>query len=137
MNITLQAFLLSISWFLSFLVTLISLVLISKLQFCGSNIIDHFFCDVAPILELSCSDTSLVKLEIYVCSVPIVLLPFLFITGSYISIFVNIIQISSTTGRQKAFSTCSSHLIVVCMPILWNALCRVCRTNKPLLSKYE
>ncbi|XP_077321071.1 olfactory receptor 11L1-like [Lithobates pipiens] len=115
MNITLQALLLSTSWLLSFLVTLVSLVLISKLQFCGSNIIDHFFCDVAPILELSCSDTSIVKLEIYVCSVPIVLFPFLFITGSYISIFVNIIQISSTTGRQKAFSTCSSHLIVVCL----------------------
>ncbi|XP_073465058.1 olfactory receptor 11L1-like [Aquarana catesbeiana] len=115
MNITLQALLLSTSWLLSFLVTLVSLVLISKLQFCGSNIIDHFFCDVAPILELSCSDTSIVKLEIYVCSVPIVLFPFLFITGSYISIFVNIIQITSTTGRQKAFSTCSSHLIVVCL----------------------
>ncbi|XP_018425501.1 PREDICTED: olfactory receptor 998-like [Nanorana parkeri] len=115
MNVTLQTLLVISSWLLSLIVTLVSLVLICSLQFCGSNIIDHFFCDVAPILQLSCSDTSIVKLEIYVCSVPIVLFPFLFITGSYISIFLNIIQISSTTGRQKAFSTCSSHLIVVCL----------------------
>ncbi|KAM4013578.1 olfactory receptor 5G29-like [Anomaloglossus baeobatrachus] len=84
-----------------------------RLQFCGSNVIDHFFCDVAPLLELSCSDTSIVKIEIYVCSIPIVLFPFLFIMGSYISIFLSIVRISSTSGRQKAFSTCSSHLTVV------------------------
>ncbi|XP_075699582.1 olfactory receptor 5G29-like [Rhinoderma darwinii] len=113
MNLSLQVLLVSSSWFLSLVVTLTSLLLICRLQFCGPNVIDHFFCDVAPLLELSCSDTSLVKIEIYVCSVPIVLFPFLFIMGSYISIFLSIARISSASGRQKAFSTCSSHLTVV------------------------
>ncbi|XP_075187323.1 olfactory receptor 5G29-like [Anomaloglossus baeobatrachus] len=113
MNSRLQGLLVSSSWFLSLVITLTSLLLICRLQFCGSNVIDHFFCDVAPLLELSCSDTSIVKIEIYVCSIPIVLFPFLFIMGSYISIFLSIVRISSTSGRQKAFSTCSSHLTVV------------------------
>ncbi|KAM3918222.1 olfactory receptor 11L1-like [Leptodactylus fuscus] len=113
MTLSLQVLLVASSWFLSLVVTLTSLLLICRLQFCGPNVIDHFFCDVAPLLELSCSDTSLVRIEIYVSSVPIVLFPFLVIMGSYISIFMNIIRISSTSGRQKAFSTCSSHLTVV------------------------
>ncbi|XP_040266951.1 olfactory receptor 998-like [Bufo bufo] len=113
MSLSLQVLLVASSWLLSLVVTLTSLILICRLQFCGPNVIDHFFCDVAPLLELSCSDTSLVKIEIYVCSVPIVLFPFLFIIGSYISIFLSIVRISSTCGRQKAFSTCSSHLTVV------------------------
>ncbi|XP_063802616.1 olfactory receptor 5G29-like [Pseudophryne corroboree] len=115
MSSSLQVLLVMSSWLLSLTVTLVSLILVCQLQFCGPNVIDHFFCDIAPLLEISCSDISKVKLEIYVCSVPIVLFPFLFIMGSYISIFLSIIRISSTSGRQKAFSTCSSHLIVVCL----------------------
>ncbi|KAG9480862.1 olfactory receptor 5G29-like [Eleutherodactylus coqui] len=113
MSLSLQVLLVTSSWLLSLVLTLSSLLLIHRLQFCGLNVIDHFFCDVAPLLELSCSDTSLVKIEIYVCSVPIVLFPFLFIMGSYTSIFLSIVRISSTCGRQKAFSTCSSHLTIV------------------------
>ncbi|XP_044127218.1 olfactory receptor 998-like [Bufo gargarizans] len=113
MSLSLRVLLVASSWLLSLVMTLTSLILICRLQFCGPNVIDHFFCDVAPLLELSCSDTSLVKIEMYVCSVPIVLFPFLFIIGSYISIFLSIVRISSTCGRQKAFSTCSSHLTVV------------------------
>ncbi|XP_071970225.1 olfactory receptor 5G29-like [Engystomops pustulosus] len=115
MNLSLQVCLVASSWILGLVVTMTSLLLICRLQFCGSNVIDHFFCDVAPLLDLSCSDTSFVKIEIYVSSVPIVLLPFLFIIGSYSSIFWSIVRISSTSGRQKAFSTCSSHLTVVSM----------------------
>ncbi|XP_069805649.1 olfactory receptor 5G29-like [Dendropsophus ebraccatus] len=113
MTLTLQVLLVALSWFLSLVVTLSSLLLICRLQFCGSNAIDHFFCDIAPLLELSCSDTSLVKIELYVSSVPIVVFPFLFIMASYISISMSIVRMSSTSGRQKAFSTCSSHLTVV------------------------
>ncbi|XP_077137173.1 olfactory receptor 5G29-like [Ranitomeya variabilis] len=113
MNSSLQVLLVSSSWFLSLVISLTSLFLICRLQFCGPNVIDHFFCDVAPLLELSCSDTAIIKIEIYVCSIPVVLFPFLFILGSYISIFMSIVRISTTSGRQKAFSTCSSHLTVV------------------------
>ncbi|XP_053330331.1 olfactory receptor 11L1-like [Spea bombifrons] len=115
MDLKLQFYLVTSSWMLSLMVTIVSLVLICMLHFCGPDVINHFFCDVAPLIDLSCSDTSMLEMEIYVSSVPIVLLPFLFITGTYISIFVAIMRIPSTTGRQKAFSTCSSHLIVVCM----------------------
>ncbi|KAM4663567.1 olfactory receptor 11A1-like [Discoglossus pictus] len=115
MSLKLQIHLIVSSWLISLVITLLSLALICQLQFCGPDVIDHFFCDVAPLIELSCSDTSSINLQIMVCSVPIVLAPFVFIIWTYISIFLTIVQIPSTTGRQKAFSTCSSHLTVVCM----------------------
>ncbi|XP_073403093.1 olfactory receptor 11L1-like [Dendrobates tinctorius] len=101
------------SWGLSFMLDFLSLTLVCGLDFCGPNVIDHFFCDFAPLLELSCSDTTSVSIEMIVLSFPIILLPFLFIVTSYIFIFIVIFGISSTSGRQKTFSTCSSHLVVV------------------------
>ncbi|XP_072006602.1 olfactory receptor 5P66-like [Engystomops pustulosus] len=101
------------SWELSFMLMLITFSLVCSLDFCGTNIINHFFCDFAPLLELSCSDTTGVSIEMIVLSFPIVLLPFILVIMSYISIFITIFGISSTSGRQKTFSTCSSHLVVV------------------------
>lgn len=103
------------SWVLGFALTLIPGILVTTLQYCGPNVIDHFFCDLAPFLELSCSDVYVVQTEIIVFSLPIILLPFLFIIATYVNIFLSIINISSTSGRKKAFSTCSSHLTIVCM----------------------
>ncbi|XP_056404963.1 olfactory receptor 11A1-like [Hyla sarda] len=103
------------SWVLGFALTLIPGILVATLQYCGPNVIDHFFCDLAPFLKLSCSDVSVVQTEIIVFSLPIILLPFLVIIASYIKIFLSIMKISSKSGRKKAFSTCSSHLTVVCM----------------------
>ncbi|XP_063302534.1 olfactory receptor 5P66-like [Pelobates fuscus] len=103
------------SWLLSFLLALITCILIDGLQFCNYSMLDHFFCDVLPLLELSCSDTSLVKMEIFMVIPFIAVCPFVFIIVTYVYIFVTILGISSTTGRQKAFSTCSSHLTVVCL----------------------
>ncbi|XP_063785656.1 olfactory receptor 1468-like [Pseudophryne corroboree] len=104
-----------VTWILSFSVVLIHTLTITKLQFCGPDIIDHFFCDLAPLLELSCSDTSLVQLEVTCLSALLVVIPFLIIIISYVYIIAAILQIPSITGRQKAFSTCSSHLAVVSM----------------------
>ncbi|XP_075061764.1 olfactory receptor 1468-like [Mixophyes fleayi] len=104
-----------VTWILSASVVLIHTLTITTLQFCGPNIIDHFFCDLAPLLELSCSDTTLVQLEVTLLSALLVVIPFLIIIISYVYIIATILQISSTTGRQKAFSTCSSHLAVVSM----------------------
>ncbi|KAG8446303.1 hypothetical protein GDO86_013945, partial [Hymenochirus boettgeri] len=102
------------SWLLGFLLSLIPGVLVTTLQFCGCNAIDHFFCDLVPLLALSCSSkTSLIQMEIIVSSIPVILFPFVFIMGTYLSIFLTILKISSKSGRQKAFSTCSSHLIIV------------------------
>ncbi|XP_075715850.1 olfactory receptor 1468-like [Rhinoderma darwinii] len=113
MSVKLRYSLIISSWVLSFILALISLVLVWDLDFCGLNVINHFFCDFAPLLELSCSDTTIMDVEIIVLSVPIVLLPFMFIIITYVCIFITIFGISSTSGRQKTFSTCSSHLVVV------------------------
>ncbi|KAM3924565.1 olfactory receptor 11L1-like [Leptodactylus fuscus] len=100
-------------WIMVFAVILTISVSMSYLWFCGPNVIDHFFCDFDPILELSCSDTFLINIEGMILAVPIVLSPFMLIMVSYVYIIITILKIPSVTGRQKTFSTCSSHLAVV------------------------
>ncbi|XP_075433845.1 olfactory receptor 5V1-like [Ascaphus truei] len=101
-------------WFFGFIGTLSMVILICVFQLCNPNVIDHFFCDFTPILEHSCSDRFIVDTVVFVLGVPIIIFPFVFIIVTYVCIFHNILRISSTIGRQKAFSTCSSHLAVVC-----------------------
>eukprot|EP00079_Xenopus_tropicalis_P013009 XP_002940710.1 PREDICTED: olfactory receptor 11L1-like [Xenopus tropicalis] len=102
-----------LSWLLGFGIILIIVYMVGKLQFCKHNTINHFFCDFTPLLELSCSDTFfLLQIDI-IFSIPLVICPFIFIIGSYICIAHQILKIVSSIGRQKAFSTCSSHLAVV------------------------
>ncbi|KAM4691767.1 olfactory receptor 11L1-like [Rhinophrynus dorsalis] len=100
-------------WILGFTLNLISVLPMSKFNFCNDNIIDHFYCDLTPIQKLSCTDTTFIELITFVFSVPIFILPVCAIIGTYMYIFLAILRIPSTTGKQKAFSTCSSHLIVV------------------------
>ncbi|KAM3924553.1 olfactory receptor 11H4-like [Leptodactylus fuscus] len=105
--------LVAMCWFLAFFFLFFMTISPSKLHFCGPNIIDHLFCDLVPFLELSCSDTFIVYLEIYIMGAPTILIPTIIIVLSYTSIVRAVLRIPSSTGRQKAFSTCSSHLIVV------------------------
>nr|XP_012296614.1 olfactory receptor 1052-like [Aotus nancymaae] len=84
-----------------------------KLSFCGPNVISHFFCDLPPLLKLSCSDTSMNELLLSVFSGVIAMLTFLTVMISYIFIVAAILRIRSASGRQKAFSTCASHLTAV------------------------
>nr|XP_033818267.1 olfactory receptor 1C1-like [Geotrypetes seraphini] len=93
--------------------SLLHTVLISQLSFCKSNIIEHFFCDLTPLLKLSCTDTSFNELLIFTVASVIVMVPFLIILISYVCIISAILKIQTTGGRHKTFSTCSSHLIVV------------------------
>ncbi|XP_039695979.1 olfactory receptor 10AG1-like [Pteropus medius] len=86
---------------------------IFSLPFCGSNRMNHFFCDIPPVLRLACGDTFLNEMAVYLATVVFVMVPFLLIFVSYGKIIANILKISSASGRKKAFSTCSSHLIVV------------------------
>ncbi|CAH2272579.1 olfactory receptor, partial [Pelobates cultripes] len=104
-----------LSWILGFLLTLIVSILLSDLTFCSAKYIDHFFCDLVPLVQLSCSDTTVLQTMIFLIGVPETLIETVFIISTYVCIFLAIHRISSTTGRQKAFSTCSSHLAVVCM----------------------
>lgn len=100
-------------WLFIFGMILVISLSISHLQFSGSNLIDHFFCDIAPLLKLSCSNTFVIEMESIVLAFPLVICPFAVITISYIYIIFTILKIPSVTGRQKTFSTCSSHLAVV------------------------
>ncbi|XP_072006547.1 olfactory receptor 1468-like [Engystomops pustulosus] len=103
----------AMSWVLGAFVSFIVTITQSYLHFCGRNTIDHLFCDIDPLLELACSDTFIIHLEIYLMGIPIVLIPTIIIVVSYTNIVLAVLRIPSSTGRQKAFSTCSSHLIVV------------------------
>ncbi|XP_044116964.1 olfactory receptor 10AG1-like [Neovison vison] len=86
---------------------------IFSLPFCGSNLIDHFFCDIPPILKLACGDTFVNEMMVYIVAVLIVTAPFLLILISYGKIISTILKLPSATSQAKAFSTCSSHLMVV------------------------
>ncbi|XP_031754190.1 olfactory receptor 1-like [Xenopus tropicalis] len=105
--------LIAMSWLLALSLTLVTVISAATQKFCNQNTINHFFCDYFPLLELSCSDTSLARILTITVSVPVILFPFLLIIGSYICIPHEILKIVSSIGRQKAFSTCSSHLAVV------------------------
>ncbi|KAM4749271.1 olfactory receptor 10A7-like [Rhinophrynus dorsalis] len=114
MKIQLRIYLVMCSWLLTLLFGLMLFTQIFLLQFCGCNVIDDIYCDLPALLEVSCTDTYIIEVEVIVFSIPFVLGPFFFIVLTYVRIFLTIIKISSTTGRKKAFSTCSSHLTVVC-----------------------
>ncbi|EMP39992.1 Olfactory receptor 2A5 [Chelonia mydas] len=75
--------------------------------------INHFFCDLPPLLKLACVDTYWNEVAVYTIAVAFIMVPFLLILVSYIRILHAILSILSAEGRSKAFSTCSSHLIVV------------------------
>ncbi|XP_075434307.1 olfactory receptor 11A1-like [Ascaphus truei] len=102
------------SWFLGFMATLNMVILVCSFQLCNPNVIDNFFCDITPLLEHSCSNRFIVDTVLSVLCIPCVIPPFIFIIVTYVCISLTILRISSTTGRQKAFSTCSSHLAIVC-----------------------
>ncbi|XP_071969646.1 olfactory receptor 10A7-like [Engystomops pustulosus] len=100
-------------WLAGFIINISAVALMANFDFCHDNIIDHYYCDVLPLQKLSCSDTSAIQMEAILLSLPIFIFPSGFIIVTYVYIFRNIIKIPSTTGKHKAFSTCSSHLIVV------------------------
>ncbi|KAM5171624.1 olfactory receptor 5G25-like [Mantella aurantiaca] len=104
-----------IIWLMGFKMMLVDSISLCSLYYCGPNIIDHFFCDFEPIIELSCSDTSWIHFQTYVIGFICVIAPFIIIVISYIYIVLTILKIKSITGRHKAFTTCSSHLTAVCI----------------------
>ncbi|XP_071988842.1 olfactory receptor 5V1-like [Engystomops pustulosus] len=103
----------AVSWASGLLNSIIHTYFTFQLNFCDSNQINYFFCDIPPLLLLSCDDTFVNELLLQSIGVFIAWTPFLCIIVSYIYIIVTIIKIRSTKGRQKAFSTCLSHVIVV------------------------
>ncbi|XP_053308380.1 olfactory receptor 1019-like [Spea bombifrons] len=88
-------------------------VLTFALPFCGSNRINHFCCDVPPILELACADTRINEAVLFGLAGCVIIGSFVFIMFSYIKIISAVLSMRSTSGRKKAFSTCTSHFMVV------------------------
>uniref|UniRef100_A0A452RI86 Olfactory receptor n=1 Tax=Ursus americanus TaxID=9643 RepID=A0A452RI86_URSAM len=93
--------------------SLLHTLLLNHLTFCDSNVIHHFFCDINPLLKLSCSSTFVNEIMIMSEGSVVLVTPFLCITFSYMRIFITVLKIPSTAGKRKAFSTCGSHLTVV------------------------
>ncbi|XP_006877876.1 PREDICTED: olfactory receptor 8H1-like [Chrysochloris asiatica] len=85
----------------------------STLHFCKSNVIHHFFCDTAPVLALSCTDTRNVEIIVFVLAGSTLVASLIIVSVSYVSVLSAILKINSTSGKRKAFSTCASHLLGV------------------------
>ncbi|XP_057622929.1 olfactory receptor 145-like [Chionomys nivalis] len=88
---------------------------ILRLTFCEGNIINHYFCDVLPLLQLSCTSTYVNEIELFIVTGKDIIMPTVIIFTSYGFILTSILKIRSTEGRSKAFSTCSSHMLAVCL----------------------
>ncbi|XP_005408244.1 PREDICTED: olfactory receptor 4P4-like [Chinchilla lanigera] len=96
----------------AFLHSLMHVLIIIKLPFCGPNQIDHYFCDVFPLLKLACTDTRLLFITIITTTGVLSILTFVALVISYI-IILSTLRTRSSEGRRKALSTCGSHITVV------------------------
>ncbi|XP_025210927.1 olfactory receptor 4B1 [Theropithecus gelada] len=105
-------FLVAGSWLGGFCHSVIQILVITQLPFCGPNVIDHYFCDLQPLFKLACTDTFMEGVIVFANSGLFSVFSFLILVSSYIVILVNL-RNHSAEGRHKALSTCASHIIVV------------------------
>ncbi|XP_044127357.1 olfactory receptor 5G3-like [Bufo gargarizans] len=103
----------AVSWTSSFINSILQVIYTFQMSFCHTRHVNHFFCEVPPFLQISCSDTWLHEVSMYITAGIIVSLSFILILISYIHILSTILKIRSSSGRYKALSTCASHIIVV------------------------
>ncbi|XP_078510188.1 olfactory receptor 5AN6-like [Lissotriton helveticus] len=101
------------AWIGGLLDPVVHIFLISKLSFCGSNVINHFLCDMTALLMLSCSSTQIIETLTFTIALTIIMALFILTLTSYVYIIAAILKIRSSEGRRKTFSTCASHLTVV------------------------
>ncbi|KAM7150030.1 olfactory receptor 13G1-like [Macrochelys suwanniensis] len=100
-------------WAVGTINSFVNILLVLHLDFCGPNLVSHFFCDFPTILALSCSSTYLNEIMMFLADIFLAMGNFLLTTVSYSFIILTILKIQSSKGKKKAFSTCSSHLLVV------------------------
>ncbi|XP_006870228.1 PREDICTED: olfactory receptor 10A5-like [Chrysochloris asiatica] len=103
----------ALSWLPGFPVATVQTTWLFSFPFCGTNKVNHFFCDSPPVLRLVCANTALFEIYAIIGTILVVMTPCMLILCSYTRIAAAILKIPSATGKQKAFSTCSSHLLVV------------------------
>ncbi|XP_075404160.1 olfactory receptor 10V1-like [Tenrec ecaudatus] len=114
---------------LAFIFALQLTVLIFQLPFCRSKEISLFYCDTLPVMRVACADTRVQEATVFVVSITVLTIPFLLISLSYAFIVAAILKISSSEGRHKAFSTCSSHLTVVLLQYGCGSLVYLCPSS--------
>uniref|UniRef100_A0A8C8UM79 G-protein coupled receptors family 1 profile domain-containing protein n=2 Tax=Peromyscus maniculatus bairdii TaxID=230844 RepID=A0A8C8UM79_PERMB len=100
------------SWVTGFLIIFPPLAMGLKLDFCDSRIIDHFMCETSPILQISCTDTHVLEMMSFVLAVVTLVVTLVLVSLSYTFIIKTIMNFPSAQQRTKAFSTCTSHMIV-------------------------
>ncbi|XP_044842343.1 olfactory receptor 13G1-like [Mauremys mutica] len=100
-------------WAVGTISSFVNILLLLRLDFCGPNLIQHFFCEFPTILALSCSSTYVNEIMMFMADIFLAMGNFLLTTMSYSFIIITILKIQSSKGKQRAFSTCSSHLLVV------------------------
>ncbi|XP_069318851.1 olfactory receptor 11H4-like [Eulemur rufifrons] len=105
--------LVSFCWLTGFLGYPIPIFFISQLPFCGPNIIDHFLCDMDPLMALSCAPAPITEFVFYMQSSLVLFFTIMYILRSYTLLLRAVFRVPSAAGRRKAFSTCGSHLVVV------------------------
>ncbi|XP_069057624.1 olfactory receptor 8I2-like [Pleurodeles waltl] len=101
------------AWIIGFLEPIVHTILISNFSFCQTHQINHFFCDITALMKLSCTSTRNVEIMSFTLGVIVPIFSIILIITSYVKIISAILKIKTTAGRQKAFSTCASHLTVV------------------------
>ncbi|XP_075042418.1 olfactory receptor 5AN6-like [Mixophyes fleayi] len=107
------AYLAAFSWLCGFLNSTINTIVTSRLHFCGPNSIDQLYCEVQPLVRLSCSSTRLIDTLDTIAAAVFGVICLVFILITYIFILMAIFRMPSRTSRRKTFSTCASHVIVV------------------------
>ncbi|XP_004708427.1 olfactory receptor 4X2 [Echinops telfairi] len=112
MNRQLCAILVGIAWVGGFVHSFAQILLVFHLPFCGPNVIDHYFCDLLPLLRLACADTLLIGLLIVANGGTLSVISFVVLLASYVVILLHL-RTRSSEGRRKALSTCGSHITVV------------------------
>ncbi|NXK43093.1 OR6Y1 protein, partial [Piprites chloris] len=100
-------------WMCGLTTSSIKVSFIAQLSFCDVSGINHYFCDISPLLNISSSDSSLAELVDFTLALMVIMVPLCTVVTSYICIMFAVVKIPSSQGREKAFSTCSSHLTVV------------------------
>ncbi|XP_055453409.1 olfactory receptor 2AG1-like [Psammomys obesus] len=108
-------FMVATTWILASVTALLLTIFTMQYPFCKSRQIRHLFCEIPPLLELACADTSTYELMVYLAGVSVLILPLAVILTSYARILFTVLHMSSNEGRKKALVTCSSHLTVVGM----------------------
>ncbi|XP_058557455.1 olfactory receptor 10T2-like [Neofelis nebulosa] len=101
------------SGFCGFLISAVVNALVFSVPFCASHQINHFFCDISPVIKLGCTDTNRKEMVIFFLSILVLLVPSVLIFVSYVLIVSTILKMASAEGRKKTFATCASHLTVV------------------------